>query len=115
MPNPNFTFDHMHLISKNPAAAVQWYVDKLAGEIVRCGEVRGAPQLCVIIGGGSMLIARGERPGETTGDKVALAWGVDQFGVPRRRFCRILRRAQNQRRGGQREAPRQRPHHTVCG
>lgn len=81
MPNPNITFDHVHLISKNPQAAAQWYVDKLGGDIVRTGEVRGAPQVYVAIGGGSMLIVRGERPGESTGDKSGLEWGVDHFGV----------------------------------
>ena len=45
MPNPNITFDHVHLISKDPQAAARWYVDKLGGEIVRSGEVRGAPQV----------------------------------------------------------------------
>ena len=81
MPNPNITFDHVHLISKNAPAAAQWYVDKLGGEIVRSGEVKGAPQVYVEIGGGSMLIVRGERPGETTADKPGLEWGVDHFGV----------------------------------
>ena len=81
MPNPNITFDHVHLISKNPKATAQWYVDKLGGEIVRDGEVRGAPQVYVEIGGGAMLIVRGERPGESTTDKSTLEWGVDHFGV----------------------------------
>ncbi len=81
MPNPNITFDHIHLLSKNPRATADWYVDKLGGDIVRDGEVRGAPQIYVAIGGGAMLIVRGERPGESSSDKTALAWGVDHFGV----------------------------------
>ncbi len=81
MPNPNITFDHIHLISKNPKATAQWYVDKLGGDIVRDVAVKGAPQLYVEIGGGAMLIVRGERPGETTDDKSQLEWGVDHFGV----------------------------------
>ena len=81
MPNPNITFDHVHLISKDPAATANWYVDKLGGEIVRSGEIRGAPQLYVELGGGAMLIVRGERPGESTDSKAGLEWGVDHFGV----------------------------------
>ncbi len=81
MPNPNITFDHVHLISKDPQRTANWYVDKLGGEIVRDGEVRGAPQVYVEIGGGAMLIVRGERPGESTSDKSSLEWGVDHFGV----------------------------------
>ena len=81
MPNPNITFDHVHLISQNPKATADWYVDKLGAEIVRDVQVRGAPQLYVEIGGGAMLIVRGERPGESTADKGGLEWGVDHFGV----------------------------------
>jgi len=81
MPNPAITFDHVHLISKDAPAAAQWYVDKLGGDIVRSLTVKGAPQVYVEIGGGTMLIVRGERPGEKTGDKSGLEWGVDHFGV----------------------------------
>ena len=81
MPNPNITFDHVHMISKDPKTAAQWYVDKLGGDIVRDVAVKGAPQLYVEIGGGAMLIVRGERPGESTDDKNKLEWGVDHFGV----------------------------------
>ena len=69
------------MLSKNPQATANWYVDKLGADIVRSGEVRGAPQFYVAIGGGSMVIVRGERPGETAGDKSGSEWGVDHFGV----------------------------------
>jgi lactoylglutathione lyase len=81
MPNPNITFDHVHLISKDPASAANWYVDKLGGDIVKNVTVKGAPQVYVEIGGGAMLIVRGERPGESTDKKDGLEWGVDHFGV----------------------------------
>jgi catechol 2,3-dioxygenase-like lactoylglutathione lyase family enzyme len=81
MPNPAITFDHVHLISKNVSATAQWYVDKLGADIVRTTEVRGAPQTYLQIGDGSMLIVRGERPGETATDKPGSSWGVDHFGV----------------------------------
>lgn len=81
MPNPNITFDHVHLISKDPAAAANWYVEKLGGDIVQSVSVKGAPQVYVEIGGGAMLIVRGARPGESTDDKSNLEWGVDHFGV----------------------------------
>lgn len=81
MPNPNITFDHVHLISKNVPATAQWYVDKFGADIVKSAEVRGAPQIYLEIGDGSMLIVRGERPGETAGSKAGSQWGVDHFGV----------------------------------
>lgn len=81
MPNPNFTFDHVHLVSKDPSAAAQWYVDKLGADIVRTREVRGAQQFYLELGDGAMLIVRGERQGETSADKTGQEWGVDHFGV----------------------------------
>ena len=81
MPNPNITFDHVHLISKNPHTTADWYADKFGADIVRSGTIKGAPQVYVEIGGGTMLIVRGERPGESTDDKSGLEWGVDHFGV----------------------------------
>jgi len=81
MPNPNITFDHVHLISKDVSATANWYVENLGGDIVKNVTVKGAPQIYVEIGGGSMLIVRGERPGEKTDVKAGLEWGVDHFGV----------------------------------
>lgn len=81
MPNQNITFDHVHLVSKDPRTAAAWYVDKLGGEIKRDGMIKGAPQVYVEIGGGAMIIVRGERPGESTSGKPGLEWGVDHFGV----------------------------------
>jgi len=81
MPNPNITFDHVHLISKDPQSTAAWYVDKLGGEIVKDVAVKGAPQIYVEIGGGAMLIVRGERPGESVDSKTGLEWGADHFGV----------------------------------
>lgn len=81
MGNPNITFDHVHLLSKNVTATAQWYVDKFGAEIVRTAEVRGAPQAYLEIGDGSMLIVRGERPGEVAKEKPGVEWGVDHFGV----------------------------------
>ena len=81
MPNPNIAFDHVHLISKDALSAAAWYVDKLGGDIARSVVTKGAPQVYVDIGGGAMVIVRGERPGETAGDKPGAEWGVDHFGV----------------------------------
>ena len=80
MPNHSLAFDHVHLISKDPDATAGWYVDKLRGEIVKSGMVRGAPQIYVSFGG-PMVIVRGERTGETAAGKPALQFGVDHFGM----------------------------------
>jgi catechol 2,3-dioxygenase-like lactoylglutathione lyase family enzyme len=80
MPEASLSFDHVHLVSKDPLATAGWYVDKLGGKITRSGEVRGAPQVYVSFGG-AMVIVRGQRPAETAADKASLQWGVDHFGL----------------------------------
>ena len=89
MSNVHIVFDHVHLISKNPEAAAQWYADMLGGTITRRAEVRGAPQIAVRFEGATLLV-RGQRPGEQPGDKNPLhtfenfvshdQWGTDHFG-----------------------------------
>lgn len=81
MPNQSVVFDHVHLVSKDAVSAANWYVDKFGASIVRSLTVKGAPQVYVEIGGGAMILIRGERPGETVGGKSGLEWGVDHFGV----------------------------------
>jgi catechol 2,3-dioxygenase-like lactoylglutathione lyase family enzyme len=81
MPNQSIVFDHVHLISKDAVSAANWYVDKFGASIARNMMVKGAPQVYVEIGGGAMILIRGERPGESVGGKSSLEWGVDHFGV----------------------------------
>ena len=80
MPNTTLAFDHVHLVSKDPQAAANWYADKLGGEVVRNAEVRGAPQIYVSFGD-AMVIVRGQRPAELAAEKAGLQWGVDHFGL----------------------------------
>jgi len=80
MPDASITFDHVHLVSKDPQASANWYVDKLDGKILRSLEVRGAPQIYVSIGG-FIVIVRGQRPAESAEDKQRLEWGLDHFGM----------------------------------
>ena len=80
MPNVSFAFDHVHLVSRDPHATAGWYVDKLGGKIAKSGDVKGAPQIYVSLGG-AMVIVRGQRTAELAAEKPGLQWGVDHFGV----------------------------------
>ena len=95
MPDTSLTFDHVHLVAKDPQATADWYVDKLGGKIARSLEVKGAPQLYVSFGG-FIVIVRGQRPAELAAAKPGLQWGVDHFGVRVKgdfdRFCEGLRK-----------------------
>lgn len=99
------TWDHVHLISRDPVAAVAWYRDVLGGEVTRTQEdLRGAPQFDVRLGGRTIVI-RGVRPGEDPARPRPLAHfngysshnvqGIDHFGLTYRgdlrAFCDELK------------------------
>ena len=88
--NEALAFDHVHLLSRNPRAAAQWYQDVFGGEISAVQEdLRGAPQIDVRVGGMTVVI-RGQRPGEQPVDTKPMQhfdgysshdeWGTDHFG-----------------------------------
>jgi len=89
MSNPAFRFDHVHIISENPRAAAEWYVEMFGATIARDTVARGAPQIFVELGGMTILI-RGRRPGEDPAAARPIrpyadfsshnAWGTDHFG-----------------------------------
>ncbi|MEK6710214.1 MAG: VOC family protein [Nitrospinota bacterium] len=75
----NLSFDHVHVISRNPEASAKWFVEKLEGKVTASHEVRGAPQVYIDFGGHKVIV-RGQRPGEAAQDKTGLEWGTDHFG-----------------------------------
>ena len=104
MSNPAFSFDHVHIISENPHASAEWYVEMLGARIARDTVAHGASQIFVELGGMTILI-RGRRPGETPEAARPIrpyadfsshnAWGTDHFGFMYRgdlaAFCAELR------------------------
>ena len=98
-------FDHIHLISRDPRAAAQWYREMFSGEIAaEQPNLRGAPQIDVVVGGMTIVI-RGQRPGEEPGTTRPMQdfdgyashneWGTDHFGFTYRgdlrAFCAQLK------------------------
>jgi catechol 2,3-dioxygenase-like lactoylglutathione lyase family enzyme len=98
-------FDHIHLISRDPKAAADWYKEMFGGEIaVEQPNLRGAPQIDVRVGGMTIVI-RGQRPGEQPVDTKPMQpfdgysshdeWGTDHFGFTYRgdlrAFCAALK------------------------
>ena len=79
MTNATLSFDHIHVISKQPKVAADWYADKLGGQITKSATVHVAPQIYVSFGE-AFIIVRGQRPGESAKDKSSLEWGADHFG-----------------------------------
>ncbi|MGC2414677.1 MAG: VOC family protein [Stellaceae bacterium] len=89
MSNPAFKFDHVHIISNDPHASANWYVEMFGATIAADAVARGAPQIFVELGGMTILI-RGKRPGEAPLAPRPIrqyadfsshdAWGTDHFG-----------------------------------
>ena len=79
MQDPVLCFHHVHLISHDPAAASDWYAEKLGGRITARTEVKGAPQIMVDFKGATIII-RGLRTGESAAAKSGLQFGLDHFG-----------------------------------
>lgn len=95
MSGDTLAFDHVHLVSQDPAATAQWYVDRLGGEITKVVQTRGAHQVCVSFGNFVVLV-RSPRGEETPTSKPSIAWGIDHFGVRVQtdfdQFCATLRK-----------------------
>jgi catechol 2,3-dioxygenase-like lactoylglutathione lyase family enzyme len=89
MSNPAFKFDHVHIISDDPQASANWYVEMFGATIAADTVARGAPQIFVDLGGMTILI-RGQRPGEAPVAARPMrqyadfsshdSWGTDHFG-----------------------------------
>jgi catechol 2,3-dioxygenase-like lactoylglutathione lyase family enzyme len=104
MSNPAFKFDHVHIISANPRASAEWYVEMFGATITADTIARGASQIFVDLGGMTILI-RGQRPGEAPVAARPIrqfadfsshdANGIDHFGFMYRgdlaAFCEELR------------------------
>ena len=104
MSNPGFKFDHVHIISMDPHASANWYVEMFGATIAADTAARGAPQIFVELGGMTILI-RGQRPGEAPVAARPIrqyadfsshdAWGTDHFGFlyqgDLEAFCNELR------------------------
>lgn len=78
MSSANIVFDHVHVISKDPEASVNWFVENLGGERGEGGVFKGAPQIPVQFNGATVIV-RGERTGESASDKSGFEWGTDHF------------------------------------
>jgi catechol 2,3-dioxygenase-like lactoylglutathione lyase family enzyme len=104
--NDALAFDHVHLISRDPKAAADWYREMFDGEITAVQDnLRGAPQLDVRIGSMTVVI-RGQRPGEHPAETKPMQafdgysshdeWGTDHFGFTYRgdlrAFCAKLKK-----------------------
>ena len=100
----SLSFDHIHIVSDEPAEAARWYEKVFDAEILGENILREAPQINVRVAGITVLI-RGRRPGEVPTTIAPMQdfgdysshnhWGTDHFGFIYRgdllAYCEELR------------------------
>lgn len=89
MSNRAFSFDHVHIMSRDPEASAKWYEAMFGARIAAHTVTRNAPQIFVELGGMTLII-RGQRAGEDPADGRDIrpfgdfsshdTWGTDHFG-----------------------------------
>ena len=89
MVHPKLQFDHIHIISRDPQAAAEWYIEMFGATVTANTIARGAPQIFLDVGG-TTIIVRGKRPGEEPVASRPIKaqsdfsshgeWGTDHFG-----------------------------------
>ncbi|MFC1491260.1 VOC family protein [Nitrospinota bacterium] len=74
------TYHHVHLVSRDPEAAAEWYVKALGAEISSRTESKGAVSVRLKVGDANLSV-RGVRPEETASEGGDLAIGLHHIGL----------------------------------
>ena len=76
---PRYTRDHIHLRSRDPEAAVQFYHDMFGAEIVKTTQTDGRPRIDIAIDGITICIAKAQPEHDNAPDRPYV--GLDHFGL----------------------------------
>ena len=75
-----YTWDHIHLRTKDPEAMAQWFERMLGAEVVRTMQ-QGAPRIDLKLGGANIFIAP-VKDGDGTNVPPTIPYrGLDHFGL----------------------------------
>lgn len=80
IPGKAVAIDHVHLVSRDPLAAADWYVRHFGFERIKRVDVMGAPQIYLRMGE-SLVVIRGTRGAESPGSNGPKQWGIEHFGL----------------------------------
>lgn len=78
---PRYTRDHIHLRSRDPEAAVQYYHDMFGAEIVETTQTDGRPRIDVEIDGLTICIAQALPDQDLSHTPDRRYIGLDHFGL----------------------------------
>ena len=76
---PKYSRDHIHLRSRDPEAAVQFYHDMFGAEIVETTQTDGRPRIDIAIDGITICIAKAQPEHGNAPDRPYV--GLDHFGL----------------------------------
>jgi len=87
-------YHHVHLLSEDPPATTQWYVQNLGGRIEDEADVRGSIRFRIRLGEARLNI-RGLRPGETFAARgEGKLVGIDHFALSADEIEALMRQLQ---------------------
>ena len=75
-----FTWEHIHLRSPDPAATAAWYQDKLGAEVIRTPQPDGSTRIDLNLSGQKVFIAMAD-PAKTGAAPQTPYMGLDHFGM----------------------------------
>jgi catechol 2,3-dioxygenase-like lactoylglutathione lyase family enzyme len=78
--NMTFTYDHIHIRSRDPEKTAAWYERMLDAEIIRTMQ-QGKPRIDMKIGGQDVFIAPIEASSKVNSAPVTPYEGLDHFGL----------------------------------
>jgi lactoylglutathione lyase len=77
---PTYTWDHIHLLTPDPEATVQWFEHMLGAEVIRSMQ-NGKPRIDLKLGGANIFIMR-VAPNEGVNPPPSTPYqGLDHFGL----------------------------------
>ncbi len=76
---PRYTRDHIHLRSRDPKAAAQYYHDMFDAKIVETVQTDGRPRVDLEIDGLTICIAKAQPEHDSAPDRPYI--GLDHFGL----------------------------------
>jgi len=84
-----FTYDHIHIRSRDPEKTAAWYERMLDAQIVRTMQ-QGKPRIDMKIGGQDVFIAPIEANSKVNAPPVTPYEGLDHFGLRVRGIDRVV-------------------------
>lgn len=78
---PNYTYDHIHIRSKEPMTTARWYENMFGAKIIEATQPDGSPRVDLDINGLTVFISAVPKDDPSPGDETSANPGLDHFGL----------------------------------